>query len=259
MLLSNAPQPNPLTYARMASYFKQEGYDVETRTLRDLGKELADHFLGRFHDNGPSGSRIFDRDTWDMWKVIVENKLQGKNRPYISSILSEMYGVPIEQAETTIIDGEPSLDMPRPLQRQMNPDIRILHVQNQARQWKELVHEERTQKHDAIKQLKEVHYEEIELRHQKLLDEKRKREEAERKLYSLDMVLPKRRELLKRAAQLNGFFNRKKRLKILNEITALELDQLDIERWGVAIPDIYMKFNLHIYTFMMTISYNQLY
>ena len=240
MLLSPAPKPNPITYASISAYFGKEGFTIETRILRDLGKDLANHFIGKFNDRGPSGSRIYDNDTWDMWEDIVRWKLQKKNRPQISELLSKKYGRPVQSRFV----GREINGIPRPPAPPAGNKRNALEVVTGMinREWKGVVKEKNDllkRKNRFIRVMQEQHHHQLatyekesELRHQMLLQEQEKSRSLEERLHSLDTVAPKRKELLSKAAKLNSWFHRKERNKILDELTSLELNPESVEEEG---------------------------
>ena len=228
----------------MSAYFGKEGFTIETRILRDLGKDLANHFIGRFNDRGRSGSRVYDPDTWDMWVDIVRWKLQKKNRPQISELLSEKYGHPLQAKPFDGIKPAP-LPVPPPDYKQLS----LKEMRYAFSQWKRANNElrgairaknrtigERNQSIQDLKDTREIerdtHRREIEIRHELYLVEKQGKEEAEKQLHSLDVVAPKRKELLSKAAKLHPFWDRKERNQILDELTSLELNPEAVEEEG---------------------------
>ena len=241
MLLSPAPKPNPITYATMSAYFGKEGFTIETRILRDLGKDLANHFIGRFNDRGRSGSRVYDPDTWDMWVDIVRWKLQKKNRPQISELLAKKYGRPVQSKFVgQEINDFPQPPAPPPEGNKRNALEVVTGMIN--REWKGVVKEKNDllkRKNRFIRVMQEQHHHQLatydkesELRHQMLLQEQEKSRSLEERLHSVDTVAPKRKELLSKAAKLHPFWNRSERNQILDELTSLELNPESVEEEG---------------------------
>lgn len=207
-MFSKATQPAKLTYSEMSSWLAKEGYNLQVRTIRDLGKDLANHFIGVTSGGRGGKGLVYDPSSWPKWKVILQMKLKRKMVREINEELIRLFGAP-----TVKEDDEHSVGLMTIQEEVADRVNKLMEPMKEAFQ----------EMKDALQETRATHAKESEIRHADLMEAIGDKKRLEVEITNLKQTQEKRRELIAKAARLKGILTMTERLKILDELTALEI------------------------------------